>query len=100
MSEYTEIFGEKKRGRINEGGVEEGLRDYRRRQSAKKCASTYSLLGRTYITLANKRCDSVYLFFSDSLTYACAVCAFVRICYAPFVQNICEAVYVIYFQNF
>lgn len=51
-----------KKGQINEG-VEEGLRDYHRRQSAKKCASTYSLLGRTYITLADKRCDSVYLFF-------------------------------------
>lgn len=64
---YIEIFdetrsAEEKRDRINEG-VEEGLRDYRRRQSAKKCASAYSLLGRTYITPTDKRCDSVYLFF-------------------------------------
>lgn len=41
------------RRRVNEG-AEEGLRDYRREQSAKKCASTYSLLGRTHISLAYK----------------------------------------------
>lgn len=41
MAEYTEIFGDvlsggrERVGRVNEG-VEEGLRDYRRRQSAKK----------------------------------------------------------------
>lgn len=58
------------RGRINEG-VEEGLRDYRREQSAKKCASTYSLLERTHISLVDKEwCPLYTCFFSDSLTYA------------------------------
>lgn len=54
-------------GRLNEE-VEEGLRDYRRGQSAKKCTSTYSLLGKTYIIVTGGGKDGlsplcVHVFF-------------------------------------
>jgi len=65
---YTKIFNnafpaEDKRGRVNEK-AEEGLRDYRCEQSVKKCASTYSLLERTYISRPDKKwCFALCILF-------------------------------------
>lgn len=79
------------RGWVNEE-VEEGLRDYRREQSAKKCASTYSLLGRTHISLAVKGwCPPLCIcFFLIHLRMLYFMSALVPICYILFGRNVCE----------
>jgi len=119
VTRRTEIFGappkgkrqrdrdrEREREWLNEEKRGEGLRDYRCEQSAKKRTSTYSLLGRTYISRPGMkdgvRSPRTPLFFSDSLTYAAP--ATLRARRPPFIMPDSLARYasrrVIYPRNF